>query len=397
MCNFVPGQAIAIGPLAALRQLDNKLPGNLGAPVSLVGEGELRNQDSELARLGYVTLHTDPGLEFMAVSRLSAALSDAVRYGQVVVDVNHILPMAAQTAEPPTLKFSQFAATEVASLRRIFRHHFSSGNLPLRVGILDSGLRDDYRAQREIDYHDYAHAGQRRSGTGKLDPVGHGTRVVSILDQVLPRGIAMSVGRLPSNPSQLTALTVAQALGDMIARDAPDVVNLSVCMQTDGAHCNFCKRTMAVGSFSSSFLPLIIRLGGVSQAATITVMAAGNAGLVPNSRWLTEDVRSLIFAMAENRHGQPARYSSIPSGPRADMFSVAAFGGDDPDERRAQGFFSDGAHGTSYAAPFVSALALLAKLQRPLLDEDEGQFGDQMRNILVQARLEAYRTYRFRR
>jgi hypothetical protein len=90
-------------------------------------------------------------------------------------------------------------------------------------------------------------------------------------------------------------------------------------------------------------------------------MAAGNTGQVPNSRWLTEDLSTLLFAIAENRNGDRTRYSSAPEGPYADLFSAGAFGGDDPDEPGAQGVFLDGCYGTSFAAPFVSAAALLTK------------------------------------
>ena len=169
------------------------------------------------------------------------------------------------------------------------------------------------------------------------------------------------MGRLPSDAGALTALTVAQALGDIIAREQPEVVNLSVSPRNDWFVCPVCKRPVVAPTFLSTFLPLVVRLGGKTTRSTVTVMAAGNTGQIPNSRWLTEDVETLLFAVAENRKRERTRYSGSPEGPRGDLFSARAFGGDDPEDPDAQGVFADGTHGTSFAAPFVSAVALVAK------------------------------------
>lgn len=90
-------------------------------------------------------------------------------------------------------------------------------------------------------------------------------------------------------------------------------------------------------------------------------MAAGNAHRISNSRFLTPDVDSLILAVALNQRGEQARYSHSPSGPLADLFSAAAFGGDDNEDPNAMGVFLDGQQGTSFAAPFVCAATVVAQ------------------------------------
>ncbi len=360
MCNFMPGQVIAIGPKQILAEIGGGLPGQLGPVIPLVGEGVDSNNDSELRRLAYVVLKTDPGMELYAMSRLSARLSGSIEKNEAAVDLNHILPLAMSEPFPiSTLRLSPHAEREASAVRRLLR----SAHLPksLRIAVLDSGLASDFSAHRELRYFDYTTGGRLTRDVEPFDPMGHGTRVVSILDQILPPEVSISIGRLPSAPGSLTALTVAQALADIIARETPDVVNLSVCLRNDWFVCPHCKQRVPAPTFLSGLLPLVVRLGGKSISNTLTVMAAGNTGQAPNSRWLTDDVNSLLFAFAENRRGERTLYSSAPEGPRGDLCSVGAFGGDDPSDHEAQGVFIDGVHGTSFAAPFISAASLLTK------------------------------------
>lgn len=362
MCNFVPGQAVAIGPISVLGELGPGLPGDLGPVVPLVSEiGEV-DRTNDLAKFGTVILKTDPGLEVHAVSRLSARLAAAIERKDAVVDLNHILPLSAQ--EPlfsPSLRLTPHAEAEALSIRKLLRAALPQQTTPIRVAVLDSGLAPDFAAHRNVRYLDYSSGGKFKDNADLIDPLGHGTRVVSILDRILPPEVSLSVGRLPSNSSGLTALTVAQALGDIIARELPQVVNLSVAPRNDWFVCPECRQRVAAPTFLSTLLPLIVRLGGKSSVRTITVMAAGNTGQISNSRWLTDDIDTLLIAVAQNRRYERARYSSAPEGPLADLFSVGAFGGDDPSDPDAQGVFLDGVHGTSFAAPFVSSVALLTK------------------------------------
>lgn len=88
-------------------------------------------------------------------------------------------------------------------------------------------------------------------------------------------------------------------------------------------------------------------------------MAAGNSGQIANARWLSDDIDNLLLAYAENSRHERTRYSCATTGPLAYRYSVGAFGGDDPGGPDAQGMFSDGSHGTSFAAPFVTAATLV--------------------------------------
>jgi hypothetical protein len=118
-------------------------------------------------------------------------------------------------------------------------------------------------------------------------------------------------------------------------------------------------------------------------------MASGNAGQIPNSRWLTEDVETLLFAVAENRKGERTKYSGAPEGPQADLFSASAFGGDDPDDEDAQGVFRDGPHtyGTSFAAPFLSAVVLVTKqFNRQFITGMPSQLGSHTRHLMAHIR-----------
>jgi hypothetical protein len=365
MCTFVPGEVLAIGPIDLLAKLGSGLPGVV-SPVGSLTTSEKGNLGvpNPFLNTGVVTLKTDPGLEIHAISRLSGKLAAAIDRGDAVVDVNHILPFGGvEDAEWAPLRMSHFAEREVASIRRAVRHSLPPSPTPRRVAVLDSGLSADYSGHRPIHFLDYSAAGGLNLDTPPADPVGHGTRVVSILDQILPAEVELSVGRLPSGTGSLTALTLTRAFADIVARETPEVVNLSVTARSDWFVCPACKKKVPAPTFLSTFLPHVIRLAGVSTKGTLTVMAAGNSGQIPNSRWLTEDITTLLIAVAENQEGNRARYSSAPEGPNADLFSAGAFGGDDPDEVNAQGVFLDGAHGTSFAAPFVSAAALACKQQ----------------------------------
>ena len=386
MCTFVPGEAIAIGPIDALQELRDGLPGTLSAVLPLVSEVGDIPTDNPFARIGTIRLRTDPGLELYAVSRLSARLANYIEKKEAIVDLNHILPLGA-VPDPAaiSLRFASHAERELVAIRRVLRSALD--DTAKRIAILDSGLSSDYVAHRNVKFLDYSVGGRLQPNSSMSDPLGHGTRVVAILDQILPPSVGLSVGRLPTDSNSLTALNVAHAFGDIVAREKPHVVNLSVCLRSDWFVCPSCKQRVSAPTFLSSFLPLIIRMGGRSTEATVTVMAAGNTGQVPNSRWLTEDVTTLLLAVAENRHGDRTRYSSAPDGPFADLFSAGAFGGDDPGDDGAQGVFVDGSHGTSFAAPFISAVALLTKdFQSDVLGGTPTQLGRFTRHVIEGAR-----------
>jgi len=231
----------------------------------------------------------------------------------------------------------------------------------VKVAVLDSGLDPAFSPHRNLTYLDYSRDGRLTPSTEQADPIGHGTRVVKILDDILPVEVDLVVGRLPSDPTRMTTLSSAHALGDLVSRALPDVINLSVAPRDNVFVCPSCHERVPVPTFLPTFFSMVLRLAGKTSQSTITVMAAGNSGQVGNSRWLNQDIETLLLAIAENRHGDRARYSGGAEGPLADLFSASAFGGDDPDEPGAVGAFSDGSQGTSFAAPFLTCAALLAK------------------------------------
>lgn len=391
MCNFVPGEVIAIGPVNALQQIGEGLPGIRSAVRPIISEIGNFPQVSPLIGIGSLTLKTDPGVELYAASRMSARLAGVIEHGDAIVDLNHMLPLSSpESITDLSFRLSAHAEREAASIRRVLREALTpvtDGRHPRRVGVLDSGLLSTYTPHRDVHYFDYSAAGQLTLDATYDDPLGHGTRVVSILDQILPPDVELSVGRLPSQSGSLTALTLAHAFGDLVAREAPEVVNVSVSPRNDWFICPSCRQRVNAPTFLSGFLPLLIRLGGKNIERTVTVMAAGNTGQIPNSRWLSEDIETLLFAVGENRSGNRARYSSAPDGPLADLFSAGAFGGDDPDEKDSEGVFMDGGHGTSYAAPFISAAALLSKqFPAPPLHGFPTRIGQFTRNLIETAR-----------
>lgn len=347
-------------------EVGRDLPGTIKF-TPLVGDDVDLDPDDPLRSIHSAVLSTEPGSELFALSQLSARLSSSVQNGRAVVDLNHLLPFGAEVPNATSVRLSGPAEELAMGLRENMRLFFAKERRantspgPLRVAVLDSGLDPTYFGHRNVTYYDYAQDGGLRQQASRADPVGHGTRVARILDEILPVDVELVVGRLPAEPSKLTSLVVANALGDMVARCAPDVLNLSVAVRDSVFFCHSCRVRTHVPSFFPSIFPLMMRLARSSKSSTVTVMAAGNSGQVANSRWLTPDVDSVLLAVAQNRRGERTRYSSAPEGPLADLVGVRAFGGDDPDDPDAVGVFEDGTHGTSFAAPFVTAAALMAK------------------------------------
>ncbi len=386
MCNFVPGEAIVLGQLSDLHEIGPGLPGTLVVQPLITEVGDL-DANNPFIGIGTAVLKTEPGLEIYAVSQISARLADQIRYGKAYVDLNHFVPMAAYPADLDQLRFTPPAEAVALQLRRFLRSALAQGSVQYRVSILDSGIDPDFIQNRRIIYYDYSNGGRYNPGQRPQDPLGHGTRVAKILDEILPPQVELVVGRLPSDSVFMTTLVVANAFGDMIARSTPDVVNLSIAPRDNVFFCKKCKERVNVPAFLPTFLPHLIRLAGRGAKRTSTVMASGNTGQVANSRWINEDIETLVFAVAENRHGNRARYSGAPEGPNADLFSASIFGGDDPDEVGSMGVFIDGSHGTSYAAPFLSSIALIAKdLHAPVTSGYPVQLGVHMRRLIEGAR-----------
>jgi len=383
MCNFVPGEVVAIAPLGPLNDLGRDLPGDLSVSPLVTEIGDLPSE-SPFIGLGVAVLRTDPGIELLGLSQMSARLSAEIMKGTALVDLNHIVPLSAEPPATDSLRLSSHSERLVISLRALLRG--ALGSSQGRLAMLDSGLAPSFISHRKVTYLDYTAGGRLQLNAPRVDPLGHGTRVAKILDEVLPVGVDLVVGRLPSAPSEITCLHLAHAVGDLVARTSPDVLNLSVAPRDDTFRCRNCGQHASIPAFLPTFFSLMVRLAGTSTSSTVTVMAAGNSGQVPNSRWLADDLSSLLIAVAENRRGERARYSSAPQGPFADLFSASVFGGDDPDEPGAIGAFADGTHGTSFAAPFLAAATLLAKrLRRPHLDGQPSGLGQVVQDLIRRA------------
>jgi subtilase family protein len=317
--------------------------------------------------IGSVVLKTEPGAEIHALTQLAAALGPQLRKREVVVDLNHFIPWGSESADASELRLSHRAEEVVAELRSFLRRGLGTPvrngrqKLARTVAVLDTGLDERVTLHRPWRFLDYSRRGRLTLDSSPTDPRGHGTRIVRILDEILPPDVEVVVGKLPASETELTSLAVANALGDIVARTLPDVVNLSLSTVDQVVVCPSCRKRVGVPPFFSTLLPTIIRLAGQSAVGTVAVMAAGNEGKVSNCRWLHSDVSNLVLALAENRKGQRAKYSATVEGPTADLYSASVFGGDDPSDVDPMGVFTDGTHGTSFAAPFVSAAALAAK------------------------------------
>ena len=282
-----------------------------------------------------------------------------------MVGLNHRVPLAADQG-PLNLRLTPRTEQLVAQLRAFLRSALTQTRPGRearldRVAVLDTGLDERLTLHRAYQFFDYSKKGRLTQDEPPSDPRGHGTKVIKLLDEILPPDVELMIGRLPASDVELTTLTVAHALGDLVARTVPDVVNMSLGTADQIVVCPSCRERVALPAFFSSMLPMVIRLAGKSTAGTVAVMAAGNEGTVANSRWIHAGLDNLVLAVAENHQGHRARYSAIPVGPTSDLYSASAFGGDDPSDADRMGVFFDATYGTSFAAPFVSAAALFAK------------------------------------
>jgi len=341
--------------------LQAELPGRLSISP-LVTEGGDLNPESPMVGQQAAVLTTDPGFEIHAVGRMAAALAPAIKKGAAAVDLNHYLPWGGDTAAPDghprRLRLSERARGLADGIRPWLRSravNWAGG--PPSVAVLDSGLDPSLvTLNRDHRFFDYSDGGRMVTGSPEVDPVGHGTRVIKILDEVLPDAVTLSIGRLPPGGDSLTVLTVARAYADLIARTSPTVINLSIAPRDDVIFCPRCRLPVPAPTLAQTALSSLFRL---SSSVTFTVMAAGNQGQIPNSRWVRKDLDGLIFAVAEDSTGKRASYSGAPDGPDADLWSCSAFGGDGPGEG-ASGVFEGEpeSYGTSFSAPFVTCIAV---------------------------------------
>jgi len=365
MCNFVPGECLAIAENDDIyhRLVQWKLPGRWELIPLIPEEPDMPHTKSSPRRKqpSHVFIHLTgipDGLEVLAVSKLSAALSDLIGSHRAVVELNLYLPMATQQARRRRDQLSPQAARLVSKLRE----HFSRNGkwpVPLRpIALLDSGINfSSLRTTRPLIARNYTGS---RATFGQIVDIDHGagehgTDVCRILDSILPDSVPIISGQVASRASpSITVLKVATAFAHLVAADRPAVVNLSLAPRDDQLVCPRCRRAIPVEAFHSLILPFVFRVAGPTA---LTVMAAGNRGQISNARHALAETTSLALVEATDSSGNLAAYSNrVDSGHAT---AVRFFGGDNTEGRGRVTVFENApeSFGTSYAAPFASAAA----------------------------------------
>lgn len=361
MCNFAPGECIAIAENVNIASLLSNwnFPGKWELipliPKDLDLDGE---RSSRMRRYVFIHITGIPtGLEILAITKLSAALHELIGSHRAVVELNSYLPMAAQRAGARQDQLCPEAGRLVDKLRRHFQESKDKSTSP--IGVIDSGVAFSSLPNRRIfKGRDYTGP---RSRFGQVveddhDLRGHGTEVCRILDAILPDETPVVSGRITASNAflEVTVLRVASAFAHLVAAEGPAIVNLSLAPRDDQIICPRCRQEVPVEAFHSLILPFVFRLAGDK---TLTVMAAGNRRQVSNARHALAETNSLVLVEAADSTGRLAAYSN-----RVDVSHAAAvrvFGGDETERPGAVSVFENASHtyGTSYAAPFVSAAA----------------------------------------
>ena len=349
MCNFVPGEVLVLGKSSRLRDAKHAIAGGSAEIVELFDEGT--QPPEELGQFAMLRVQgVSPGYEVMMVSEISALLSEGVRKREVFVELNAYLPMAS--TEGDTLRFSQRTRQWVTALSRVERRSSAAERRP--VAFIDSGVNvPSLNSVRPIVAYDYTGNGAPIARTDDHDQRGHGTRVARLLDETLEPETRLISAKIANDGAAVTLLSLCRVFGDVVARERPAVINLSLAPFDDTTVCRHCKKLTSVRAFQSQILSRLFRLA----FPTITVMAAGNAGQRSNFGRFLDLGSPVILVAALGSDGAVTRYTNMPSGGLLAREVVAAFGGDDEDVKDGAGVFEDRTSvGTSFAAPLVTSL-----------------------------------------
>lgn len=349
MCNFVPGEILVLGKSSRLRDVKHAIKGGSARIVELFAEG---SQPPE-GMSQFAMLHVQgisPGYEIMMVSELSALLSDGVKKREAFVELNAYLPMAS--ADGDTLRLSQRTRQWIAALSTVQPRTSAPEHHP--VAFIDSGINiPSLNSVRPIVAYDYTGDGAPVVRTDDHDRRGHGTRVARLLDETLEPATRLVSAKIANDDAAVTLLSLCRVFGDVVARERPAVVNLSLAPFDDTTVCKHCKKSTSVKGFQSQILSRLFRLA----FPTITVMAAGNAGQRSNFGRFLDLGSPVVLVAALGSDGAVTRYTNMPSGGLLAREVVAAFGGDDEEVKDGAGVFEDRTSvGTSFAAPLVTAL-----------------------------------------
>jgi hypothetical protein len=400
MCNFVPGQAIAIGQTSSLKEAlsEAELPGAVSyVPLIFAGGEQFHGrsrlggaaEEAPLWSYSMAVLTVPHGMEIWGVSAMSAALAGPIRRNEAAADLNHYLPYGAAQRRPrPRLELSDKARQWASAIRptvkgEVTRYVKNCGvstdaaafqklaNLLPSIALIDSGVNAAQLASgRWVRNYDYSADGDGKqlAPSARCDTVGHGTRVAKIIDSILPSEVSLISGKLDDD--DVTVLSVSRAFADVVHRERPAVVNLSLAPVDDSLPCPRCGDSVPISAFHSAILPFVLRLGAPS---TFVVMAAGNAGQEVNYRHANTIVPNLLFAAALDSRFRRAGYSNCPDGSNAQGVTAYAFGGDAKEVERGCGVIAGdrGSYGTSFAAPFVSANLYACMLAWQIAERDE--------------------------
>ena len=372
MCNFVPGECLAVGNVDSMKNMISNwmLPGRISFLPLAATDPEFDHMPFDFGLMHITDI--PEGLEVLTISKVSAALSDLIARHAAVVELNYYLPFSVKMHKHNRRNLSPPAR----HLAEKIRGDFTSIDKPVPLrpfAFIDSGINHSQVQTDRSDGDEYdqkpgrAYDYSRQGKVGRIDfyedhdKVGHGTEIFQILNAILPDNIPIISGKMSNQTHGVTVLRLVQAYAHMIAVERPAVVSLSLAPRDDTFQCPHCNKVIPFPAFHSLILPFVFRM---AEPETITVFAAGNHGQPCNARHFLAENEFLFFAVATNSQGAVAKYSNYVD--RSRCFAVPAFGGDPDDMVEGYGIFNDdrSSKGTSYAAPFVAASVYVARIKQ---------------------------------
>ena len=246
-----------------------------------------------------------------------------------------LLITVSVSAEERSLSWAQ----ELVGLQSVRDMNLSGEGI--RVAIIDSGLSADFAAMDGIHVENatnYLVAEDHADRCNVTDHVGHGTAVASIIaDPTI--GLAPGVTLVPLkcfDKGTGSFDPIVKAVSDAVDTYDCDVINMSLGSTTENA---------ALASAVQHAL----------DSGVIVVAAVGNYAFEANTYFYPAAQKGVISVGAVDSSG-----SVINTSVRNDRITVVAPGRDVPIFSSQTGSYSTGG-GTSYAAPFVTAAAALAR------------------------------------
>ena len=232
MCNFVPGECLAIARADVLRnELPSwQIPGRLIFLPVCYEDKSLTDEifgEYEIVRV----VDIPDCLEILVASKLSAALASEIGDHRSVVELNYIMPLSICGINhyEHWLKLSPPANRTAQNIREWCDSSFPNG-LGGLIGVLDSGVnRQQIRTERHLSAYDYAgdsaislfDQASLDSDVPNHDNLGHGTRVIRILDEVVSLGVGIVSGRISARENYVSVLRVARAYAHLVSKEKP--------------------------------------------------------------------------------------------------------------------------------------------------------------------------------